>query len=140
MSSHRLDLTGVWEGTYFYPNCIGPTTPFVAKLADENGRLSGTTMEPNIAGFPGEADKLQAVILGLRHGRSVDFVKTYDGQTIDDNVDYVGQLSDDGSAVTGVWSNCDMDGTFEMYRDLEQGDFAEQEQQEEVPVATPIKV
>lgn len=56
------------------------------------------------------------------------------GKVVDDVVDYVGQLSYDGLSVTGVWSNNDMDGTFEMHRDLKFEDMVSVEEQAELPV------
>lgn len=136
--SDRLNMTGLWHGTYVYPGFVGPTTPFVANLSDEHDRLSGTTMEPNLHGFPGEAEELEANIAGMRQDRSVDFTKTYDGEVSNEAIDYVGRLSDDGSTVTGVWSNGDMDGTFEMHRDLTLEELAQAEERAEMPlVVTP---
>ncbi len=136
MSRDRFDMTGLWHGTYVYPSFQGPTTPFVANLADEGGRLSGSTMEPNIHGFLGEPEELEATIVGNRQGRSVDFIKTYVGEVVTDSIDYVGQLSEDGSTVTGVWSNNDMDGTFEMHRDLALEEVIEVEEAIELPPPT----
>lgn len=62
---------------------------------------------------------LEAFLTGHCAGRSVDFIKIYSDNSAgyQDAVDYVGQLSAEGEAVTGVWSLLDMDGTFEMFRD-----------------------
>ena len=132
MSVDPLDMTGMWQGTYVYPAHVGPTTPFVAVLREEDGRLTGTTMEPGPSGFPG-SEELNAELAGSRSGRSVDFIKTYDGQVWDDVVDYVGQLSPDGPTVTGVWSNNDLDGTFEMHRDMTLEELVETEEAVELP-------
>ena len=111
-----MDLTGLWHGTFVYPAFSGPTTPFVARIVEVQGRLSGTIIEPNLVGRMSE--ELEAVIEGAREGRAVDFIKTYDGKSDASNsVDYVGQLSQDGATITGVWSYEAWDGTFEMHRD-----------------------
>lgn len=56
---------------------------------------------------------------GHRAGRSIDFTKTYLGQRYgyENPVDYVGQLSEDGLSIFGVWSLMEHNGTFEMHRD-----------------------
>ena len=116
MSGDRLNMTGLWEGTYSYPAFQGPTTPFVARIAEESGVLSGTIMEPNTIGWSSE--ELEAVLSGSRDGRAVDFIKTYDGSSdAAHSIDYVGQISEDGNLVTGVWSLAEFDGTFEMRRE-----------------------
>lgn len=116
MSEDRLNMTGLWEGTYAYPSYQGPTTPFVARIAEEGGTLAGTIMEPNTIGF--SSDELEAMLNGAREGAAVDFTKTYDGSSDAAHaVDYVGRLSDDGNLVTGVWSLGEIDGTFEMRRE-----------------------
>ena len=110
-------MTGMWEGTFAYPAYQGPTTPFVARIAEESGVLGGTIMEPNTMGP--STDELEAVLTGSRDGRSIDFIKTYDGSSDAAHaIDYVGQLSEDGNLVTGVWSLAEFDGTFEMRREI----------------------
>lgn len=117
MSADRLNMTGMWEGSFSYPAFRGPTTPFVARIEESGGALSGTLMEPNTIGW--STEELEAVLRGSRQGKSVDFTKTYDGSSDAAHaVDYVGQLSDDGNSVTGVWSLQDLDGTFEMRREI----------------------
>src|SRR5688500_17676302 len=103
-------------GSFSYPAGQGPTTPFLARIEDDGGAISGTTIEPNTAGR--SSKELEAVIRGSRSGRSVDFTKTYDGASDAAHaVDYVGQVSEDGNRIAGVWSLEVMDGTFEMYRE-----------------------
>jgi hypothetical protein len=112
------DLTGLWTGSFAYPGGQGPATPFLARIEDHDGDLSGTTIEPNTI-LPG-GDELHAFIRGSREGRSVDFTKTYDGAAeAAHSVDYVGRLSEDGNSVAGVWSLEYLDGTFEMHREIE---------------------
>jgi len=116
MGEGPLNLSGLWMGRYAYPLGAGPTTPFLARLEDEGGALSGTIIEPNTIG--GSSDSLEAVLSGSRVGSAVDFTKVYDGASDAAHaVDYVGRLSDDGNTITGVWSLEQLDGTFEMYRE-----------------------
>ena len=117
MSRNPLDLGGRWDGTYAYPGGRGPATPFVAELAEEGGAVSGTIVEPNLMGKASAT--LTSIVRGTRAGTAVDFTKTYDGASdAAHSVDYVGQLSADGTAITGVWSLDQMDGTFEMHREI----------------------
>jgi len=117
VNGDRFNMTGMWEGAFSYPAFEGPTTPFVARIEEVDGALTGTIMEPNTMGW--STDELEAVLSGARNGRSVDFTKTYDGSSDAAHaVDYVGQLSEDGNLVTGVWSLAEFDGTFEMHREI----------------------
>jgi hypothetical protein len=116
-----MNLTGSWSGEFSYPRHAGPTTPFLATIADLAGHLSGTIIEPDT--FYGGT--LEATLIGHRDGTSVDFIKSYGpGAPIDyaNPVDYVGRLSADGMVVSGVWSLLDFDGTFEMHRDALPGE------------------
>ena len=137
MNDDRLNMTGMWEGTFAYPAFEGPTTPFVAHFSDVDGVLSGSIIEPNTIGFA--SDELEALLSGNREGRAVDFTKTYDGSSDAAHaVDYVGQLSDDGDSVTGVWSLAELDGTFEMHRERAWEELAVTEAAEELPVAAAL--
>ncbi|MDP8993769.1 MAG: hypothetical protein M3N07_02120 [Pseudomonadota bacterium] len=110
------NLSGLWLGSFSYPAGEGPTTPFMARIEDCGGSLSGSTIEPNTVGTSSEA--LEALISGSRDGAAVDFTKTYDGASdAAHSVDYVGRVSNDGNTVSGVWSMAEMDGTFEMHRE-----------------------
>ena len=112
----RINLSGLWLGSYSYPSGQGPTTPFLASLQDHEGSLSGTIIEPNTIGL--SSTELSAIINGSRSGSAVDFTKIYDASSDAAHaVDYVGRLSGDGSTITGVWSLEQLDGTFEMYRE-----------------------
>jgi hypothetical protein len=121
MTSRNLNLTGKWSGEFAYPARAGPVTPFLASLQDQNGRLSGSIIEPHIVG----GDVIEASLVGSRDGASVDFTKTYPASAAADYgqpVDYVGTLSSDGTVIRGVWSLLDWDGTFEMRREAIAGD------------------
>jgi len=111
-----LNISGLWMGSYSYPSTAGPTTPFLAKIEDHDGALSGSIIEPNTIGP--SSDSLEAVLSGSRQGSAVDFTKVYDGASDAAHaVDYVGRLSADGNTISGVWSLEDLDGSFEMHRE-----------------------
>ena len=116
MTEASLNLSGLWMGSFSYPAGQGPTTLFLARIEDDGGAISGTTIEPNTVGVT--TRELEAVIRGSRTGRSLDFTKTYDGASDAAHaVDYVGQVSQDGNRIAGVWSLEVIDGTFEMSRE-----------------------
>ena len=116
MATKSLNIGGLWMGSFSYPARRGVTTPFLARIEDEGGALSGTIIEPNTMGQ--SSDSLEAILSGSRQGHQVDFTKTYDGASDAAHaVDYVGRLSSDGNVISGVWSLADLDGTFEMYRE-----------------------
>ena len=129
------NLSGLWMGSYAYPGGVAPTTPFLARIEDLDGRFSGTTMEPdNVTGGEG----LEADIAGHRQGNAVDFTKTYrtGNSEFFEPIDYVGRLSADGNSVTGVWSLQEMNGTFEMFREA----VWEEEAEEEASVVVPLEI
>jgi hypothetical protein len=109
------NISGLWMGSYSYP-WGSASVPFLARIEDRDGALSGTIIEPNTMGMSSES--LEAILSGSRHGSAVDFTKAYDGASDAAHaVDYVGRLSGDGNSITGVWSLADADGPFEMYRE-----------------------
>lgn len=110
------DISGLWMGSFAYPGGHGPTTPFLAKIEDNDGALSGSIVEPNMMGA--SSPELQSVLSGSRDGTAVDFTKLYDGASDAAHaVDYVGRLSGDGNTISGVWSLEEVDGSFEMHRE-----------------------
>ncbi len=127
------DLSGQWSGEYTYPNGMGPVTPFLAVIEDNGGRLAGTIIEPNTI-----ADgTLEADLVGVHHGSGIDFTKTYTpgaSRHYAEPVDYVGAISDGGMVISGVWSLHDLDGTFEMRRELTREEMLERE----VTIATQV--
>lgn len=136
-----MNVSGQWWGQFSYPRHEGPTTSFLARLEDHGGRLSGTIIEPNII-TPDST--IEAFLTGIRHGTSVDFVKTYGPPApygYEHPVDYVGSLSDDGNTIKGVWSLLEFDGTFEMHREAEAGEDIEDEVEADwrEPVPTSAK-
>jgi hypothetical protein len=131
VNGDRLNMTGMWEGTFAYPGYEGPTTPFVARIEEEGGALTGTIMEPNTVGL--SSDELEAVLTGTREGEAVDFTKTYDGSSDAAHaVDYVGRLTEDGNMITGVWSLGELDGSFEMRRETAWEEVVSSEAEEPV--------
>ena len=111
----KANISGLWMGSYSYP-WPQASVPFLARIEDRDGALTGTIIEPNTMGA--SSDSLEAILSGSRHGSAVDFTKAYDGASDAAHaVDYVGRLSGNGNSITGVWSLEDLDGAFEMYRE-----------------------
>jgi hypothetical protein len=108
-------LTGVWQGRFSYGAAEG--CAFVATLMELGPHLSGSTHEPNVSGR-GDEDHLFAMIEGRRNGRSLSFMKTYDGSAgWTHSVAYEGRVSSDGTEIEGRWSIGDgLAGTFLMLR------------------------
>ena len=94
------NLTGVWNGRYFYPRELAPVS-FVATLIETATRLTGATHEP--AGPPTGTVRY-ATLQGQRDGNAVSFVKTYDnaGPNVDP-IHYSGILNGDATEIAGTW-------------------------------------
>ncbi len=111
-----LDLSGVWQGVYSYPVSRKPVS-FVATLSETGGWLTGATEE---TGTVGDARGLtiSATLQGRRTGRSVTFLKTYDGAYRGyDSVQYTGEVNEDGIEIEGRWTvRSNWSGTFLMIR------------------------
>ena len=118
----RIDLSGRWTGVYFYPadpewnaNDNMPATPFTAELVDRDGRLTGTTVEPDLTG-PKGAPPIEATLEGERLGARVGFTKVPGGRQTH-TIDYHGEVSADGDGIEGVWIiHGDWSGAFRMQR------------------------
>lgn len=110
------DLTGMWDGVYSYPAVqgAGPTTPFLADISEVGGQISGTIIEPHEF----RRGTAHATIIGHRVGNVVDLSKIYRGAgaEYDEPVAYTGQLSNDGTLITGHWMMQEWSGPFEMVR------------------------
>ncbi|WP_340587030.1 hypothetical protein [Erythrobacter alti] len=115
MASAPENISGQWDGQFTYPAGDGPVTPFLATITQRGTSFTGTIMEPDLY-LSGNA--AEATLVGVIAGYAVDFTKTYRKAAMgyENPVDYVGQLTDKGERITGVWSLLDMNGTFEMTR------------------------
>lgn len=116
MSQAGSNLTGAWDGIYFYKDFpeAGPDTPFLATIIETNGTLTGTVIEPHE--FTQET--IMATIIGHRSGALVTFAKDYEGDDEDyqETVQYRGTLSPDCEMIVGEWNIGHWSGPFEMTR------------------------
>lgn len=116
MNASNLDLTGTWDGIFFYNDLpeAGPDTPFFATITETLGAFTGTIIEPH------EFTKatITASIIGHRSGHNVQFSKDYENPDEDylETVQYAGTLSSDGDLIAGKWSIGNWTGRFEMTR------------------------
>lgn len=101
------DLTGIWNGTYYYPpnaECPAQFIKFWMIVIDNDGEISGFIKEPNTFGHVDDP-WLHATYKGSVSGRHIKFRKTYDGTAgVNHSVDYSGQLSAAGSDAAGQWT------------------------------------
>lgn len=110
-----IDLTGRWTGSFSFADNDGPTTSFTIQLRDDGGVVAGTCVEPNSIG----SGDLESGVEGDHNGSKIEFVKSYVPGTFrvfGRPVNYFGDISGDGSTITGVWSLSDTHGTFTMAR------------------------
>ncbi|MEM1236733.1 MAG: hypothetical protein AAGI10_07170 [Pseudomonadota bacterium] len=118
MDTKRRDLSGPWMGRYNYVTRVQPPVAFNAMLLDENGDISGETLEPN--SFSDLAfDSLIAGIIGVREGTLVRFTKAYSDFDAP-KIDYEGRINSAFTRVDGTWSfpsAPENHGTFVLIRD-----------------------
>jgi hypothetical protein len=115
-SNDGVDLTGIWQGLYTYPE-INRSVSFVATLIDLHGSFTGMTHEPCVfRDRPGTT--LYANLAGHRQQHDVTFEKTYEAAGAGyDTVHYEGRLSSDGNEIEGRWTIAPIrSGTFLMIR------------------------
>lgn len=105
-------LSPEWRGTYYYTSGQAPAS------FDAHIRLSGSDA------FSGDVDNeyinnvsLHAYVTeGRVIGRRISWTKTYDGRNgLRNSVLYQGEISPDGSTITGTWSTEGIHGSFVMY-------------------------
>ena len=123
MSDRTIDLTGRWTGVYFYPhdhpwnaNDTLPATPFTAELSDIDGKVTGSTVEPDMLG-PRGAPPIPATLKGAHHRGQLVFTKFPRGGGQTHTIDYEGAISEDGDTIEGRWVIPGAwSGTFRMSR------------------------
>ena len=116
------ELTGVWYGRYDGSN-HQQTNSFIAQLDEAGNRIGGVITEPD----PKEAGGIRrATVSGARSGASIDFVKQYDGRTLEHAVFYQGSVNADATEISGSWTILYLRGTFVMTREK----FSEEELEE----------
>ncbi|HZZ88098.1 MAG TPA: hypothetical protein VFE13_07155 [Caulobacteraceae bacterium] len=132
--SDEFDLSGVWQGLYSYPAWRRrEPISFTARLVEMDGWIDGTTEETGAVGTA-TGKPLRAIIQGRRTGRSITFLKLYDGGHRQyDSVRYEGEIRCEGAEVEGVWSiPGNSDGSFLMIRSSGLDAAVEREAYEEV--------
>ena len=132
MTKAMLDLTGTWDGVYFYKDVpdAGPTTPFLAIIRETSGAFSGIVTEPHEF----REGTISATIFGNRQDTLVQFAKDYDchDEEYRETVQYRGELTADGQMVTGSWAIGHWSGRFEMTRAPGLAETAQRKQRVEI--------
>lgn len=112
-------LNGVWSGRFQHDAGDRDGAVFSAWLTIVDGRVTGSTLEPNTF-VQGEIDELEAALSGHVDGEEIVFLKTYEG--LDQEAVYCeGAISDRDSKIVGKWYFNwpeEISGTFEMHRQL----------------------
>jgi len=110
-------ISGVWNGTYYYPNGNRPV-PFTFTFG-ANG-CSGRAEEPNTFGnktAPKLFASLTCSVASLLPGQTVTIRKTYDGTGgASHSVVYTGTVSRDLRSISGRWQINAVQGSFTMTR------------------------
>ncbi len=102
MSEDRLNLTGLWHGTFSYPHLM-PPNGFLAELREFNGAVTGEISERSDASRDKGQTKL-ALVNGSRTGSNVVFVKRYDDlRRAQTPVHYTGVVNGSGDEITAAW-------------------------------------
>jgi hypothetical protein len=114
-------LSGVWKGTYHYPEGseMKPVN-FQLVLIQDGSTVAGFIKEPNTFGKRNEEPWLHATFKGTFDAKEgkLTFTKTYDGTSgIEHDVEYKGKLSQDRKKVEGMWElGNDASGRFTLER------------------------
>ena len=118
MDTKKRDLSGPWMGRYNYVTRAQPPVAFNAMLQDENGNISGETLEPNSISEL-QFDSLIAGVIGVREGTLVRFTKSYSDFDAP-KIDYEGRINSAFTRVDGTWrfpTDPAIHGTFVLIRD-----------------------
>ena len=125
----KCDTTGVWYGRYDADHW-DETNGFIGVLEEAGGAIGGTITERDPSGM---AELRRALVSGFRDGRSVRFVKQYDGTGGHDHaIDYAGHIDEEGTLIAGTWSQSWGSGRFVMEREKFDAEALEAEEEEEL--------
>jgi len=111
-------LTGVWRGTYHYPQDGQKPVNFEMVLIQNGGTVVGFMKEPNTFGERQEPF-LHAAFKGKydEQTRKLTVVKTYDGTAgPKHDVEYAGDVAQAGNKIEGKWDIGGLSGDFTLER------------------------
>jgi hypothetical protein len=116
----ELALTGVWKGSYSYPDGERADVEFEAVLLLDGKKLTGITREVNTFGATDDPH-LHATLKGEYdpETRKFSLTKTYDGTSgAMHDVSYTGAFKVDGSGTEGgMWDIGGIGSTFKLTKD-----------------------
>lgn len=118
MNCDTREISGVWTGKLQRDDDESTDISFSAWLNERDGRLSGSTLEPNTF-VEGQGDELDAVLRGHIDQQDVVFIKSYNGVD-QEPVYFEGEIVDQGRRIIGKWYfgwPDEIVGSFEMSRD-----------------------
>lgn len=109
-------VAGEWQGGYVSGDGSDVNT-FTITFNQRGAALTGTVVEINTIGDPGQALFLTSTLTGSLRGDGVEFIKTYDGSGgVSHSVTYRGRLESNGRRVRGTYDAGGATGTFELAR------------------------
>ena len=117
IETDHLNNDSVWTGRYWLKDEDREGVPFSVWMTVKNGKLSGSTLEPNAFALI-DQEELDASIRGHVADDEVVFLKTYKAFE-HEPVYFEGELSEDGRTVIGKWYfgwPNEWSGPFEMTR------------------------
>lgn len=117
IETDHLNNDSVWTGRYWLKDEDREGVPFSVWMTVKNGKLSGSTLEPNAFALI-DQEELDASIRGHVADDEVVFLKTYKAFE-HEPVYFEGELSEDGRTVVGKWYfgwPNEWSGPFEMTR------------------------
>ena len=106
-----------WEGKFYYASGDKRLpVAFTWELQANGTAIAGRSTEPATFGN-GSASFLYAKITGTLQGMSIVFTKTYDGTAgVSHAVQYVGEVTADGTGMSGTWRIGTATGKFQATR------------------------
>ena len=117
IETDHFNNDSVWTGRYWLKDQNREGVPFSVWMTVKNGKLSGSTLEPNAFALI-KKEELEASIRGHVDENEIVFLKTYSAFE-HEPVYFEGELSEDGRSVSGKWYfgwPNEWSGPFEMTR------------------------
>jgi hypothetical protein len=120
---------------FSYPGQIGGVS-FDAHLHESDGLVTGVIEEVDDLSDGHGPKSLEAFVNGVRHGRHVEFQKTYEEGEDVCIVDYQGIIDAEATEIDGEWVRPEdgLAGSFVMHRHARQPATEQREAEADVPV------
>lgn len=113
-----LDVSGIWQGVYFYSVPGMDPVQFMARIEQNGTILGGSIREPNTFA-KADTYELLSILDGYIAGPIIAFGKSYlEGENAAHTVHYVGLVNKKADFINGDWNIGNWTGRFEMRRHL----------------------